>query len=67
MRYYIRQQKKFVSGPHRIEDIRQWIREGKVREEMEFSSDGRDWMLGIEMVELFPPEAPRRRGGLRRR
>lgn len=67
MRYYIRQQRKFVSGPHRIEDIRQWVREGKVREEMEFSPDGKDWMLGIEMVELFPPAAPDRRSSARRR
>ena len=56
MRYYIRQQKKYVSGPHDEEHIRQWVREGKVREEMEFSEDGVEWMLGLEMYEFFSPE-----------
>jgi hypothetical protein len=60
MRYYIRQHRKFVSGPHRVEDIRVWVREGKVREEMEFSEDGVTWMLGLEMVDLFPADRPRR-------
>lgn len=53
MRYYIRQHRKHVSGPHEIESIRTWVKEGKVRDEMEFSEDGVDWMLGIEIGELF--------------
>jgi hypothetical protein len=59
LRYYIRQLKKHVSGPHALELVRQWVREGKVREDMEFSEDGVTWMLGIEMFELFPVRAPR--------
>lgn len=53
MHYYIRQQRKHVSGPHQLDAIKQWVKEGKVREEMEFSEDGDEWMLGIEMIELF--------------
>jgi hypothetical protein len=67
MRYYIRQHRKFVSGPHRIEDIREWVREGKVREEMEFSEDGVEWMLGLEMVDLFPEDRTRHEGRRRPR
>lgn len=63
MRYYIRQHGKYVSGPHEIDAIRGWIREGKVRQEMEFSVDGTEWMLGIEMGDLFPLR--RRRGRTR--
>ncbi len=54
MRYYIRQQKKYVSGPHEIEHIRRWIKEGKVRPNMEFSGDEIDWAIGIELPDLFP-------------
>ena len=64
MRYYIRQHRKHVSGPFAIEAIRQWVKEGKVREEMEFSEDREDWMFGIEMLDLFgsrKPRTPRRR------
>ena len=57
MQYYIRQQRKYVSGPHDDAHIRQWVKEAKVREEMEFSEDGEEWMLGIEMYEFFSPEA----------
>ena len=39
MRYYIRQNKEHVSGPYRLSDIRMWIRQGKVRSYMEFSTD----------------------------
>lgn len=66
VRYYIRQKKSYVSGPHEVEHIRQWIREGKVREEMEFSEDGEDWMWGIELIDLFPPEKRARRAARRR-
>ena len=59
MRYYIRQQKKFVSGPHDVEHVRAWIKEGKVRSEMEFSEDGVEWIWGIELINLF--DRPRRR------
>ena len=65
MRYYIRQQKKYVSGPHDMADIRQWIKEGKVRDEMEFSEDGIEWLWGIEIPEMFPQR--RRRVRRRRR
>lgn len=61
MSYYIRQRKKHVSGPHAVEGIRKLIKEGRVREEMEFSVDGHDWMWGIELVELFPPALRERR------
>jgi hypothetical protein len=67
MRYYIRQHRRHVSGPHEIEAIRQWVKEGKVRSEMEFSVDGKEWMLGIEMVELFGRPAPRAPSTRRRR
>jgi len=53
MGYYIRQQKKYVSGPHDVEHIRLWIQQGKVREEMEFSTDQIDWIWGIELPNLF--------------
>lgn len=66
MRYYIRQHKKHVSGPHEIDHIRQWIREGKVRQEMEFSVDGVEWMFGIEMADLFPTKLRRKRKARRR-
>jgi len=67
LQYYIRQQRKHVAGPFDLLVIQGWVKEGKVREEMEFSEDGHEWMLGIEMVELFgdrrtrPPSRPRRR------
>lgn len=64
MRYYIRQHHKHVSGPHEVEAIREWIKAGKVRDEMEFSEDGVEWMLGPEMVDLFGlphPQLTRRR------
>jgi len=60
MRYYIRQHHKYVSGPHEVEAIRAWIKEGKVRDEMEFSLDGEEWMLGIEMIDLFEPRSQSR-------
>ena len=68
VRYYIRQHRKHVSGPHEVEAIRQWIKAGKVRDEMEFSEDGEDWMLGLEMADLFGAAAPvsRRHQGRRR-
>jgi len=54
VRYYIRQLKKHVSGPHEIAQIRRWVQAGKVNEDMEFSRDGIDWVFGIEMITLFP-------------
>jgi hypothetical protein len=66
VRYYIRQHKKHVSGPHEIDAIRGWIREGKVRQEMEFSPDGVEWMLGIELADLFPLKRRRKRRVRRR-
>ena len=57
MRYYIRQQREHISGPHEVEAIRTWIKEGKVRDSMEFSEDGVDWMMGPEMGELFNARA----------
>jgi hypothetical protein len=71
VRYYIRQLREHVSGPHDVESIRAWIKQGKVREEMEFSEDGHEWMLGIEMIELFARRStrarPQRQLGRRRR
>ena len=67
MRYYIRQHHKHVSGPHEIEAIRDWIKVGKVRDEMEFSEDGVEWMLGPEMVDLFGVPRLTRRPRRRRR
>ncbi len=67
MRYYIRQLKKHISGPHELAHIRQWVGEGKVREDMEFSEDGIEWMLGLEMIEVFPPRAPRPKRRRRRK
>lgn len=61
MQYYIRQKKQFVSGPHSVADIQEWIRKGKVREDMEFSTDREDWMWGIEVLDLFPPDRHRRK------
>ena len=63
MRYYIRQQKKHVSGPYELDDLRRLIKAGKVRPEMEFSEDRVEWIWGIELAELFPRpfRAPRRR------
>ena len=58
--YFIRQQRKYVSGPHSGEQVRAWVREGKVREDMEFSYDRQEWMLGLEMVELFPRPSSRK-------
>ena len=66
MRYYIRQQGKFVSGPHDLADIQIWIKAGKVREEMEFSEDQIDWIWGIELSNLFPPPRGGRRLSRRR-
>lgn len=54
MRYWIRQHRKHVSGPHEVEAVQAWIREGRVRPDMEFSTDRRDWALGFELPELFP-------------
>ena len=56
VQYYIRQHGRVVSGPHEMENIRQWITEGKVRTEMEFSKDGKRWRPGIAMSELFAPD-----------
>ena len=56
-RYYIRQKGEYVSGPHDLEHIRTWIKEGKVREEMEFSEDKVEWIWGIELPELFARRA----------
>ncbi len=67
MHYYIRQQRKHVSGPHDLKAIRQWVKEGKVRQEMEFSEDGEAWMLGLEMIELFSPRRARATTRRRRR
>ena len=50
-----------------MEHIKAWVKEGKVREEMEFSEDGREWMLGLEMVELFGERTERRRAAPRPR
>ena len=61
VQYYIRQHERIVSGPHESENIRQWIAEGKVRSEMEFSEDGKRWQPGSAMPELFPPDIKRRR------
>ena len=61
MRYYIRQHNGHVSGPHDIEDVRTWIRQKKVRPDMEFSVDRVDWAWGYELTDLFPPERLRRR------
>jgi hypothetical protein len=67
MHYYIRQQRKHISGPHELDAIREWVKQGKVRPEMEFSEDGTTWMLGIEMYELFGDVADPRRGTRRER
>ena len=61
VRYYIRQKGEYVSGPHDLDQIRAWIKEGKVREEMEFSEDQVEWMWGIELPELFARSSRRRR------
>ena len=61
MHYYIRQQGTYVYGPHDIEHVRAWIKQGKVRPEMEFSADREDWAWGYELVELFPPDHKSRR------
>lgn len=66
MRYYIRQQRKHVSGPFDLERLKAWVRDGKVREEMEFSEDGETWMLGVEMIELFGDRRERRAARPRR-
>jgi hypothetical protein len=55
MRYYIRQLQDHISGPYEVTTIREWIKEGKVRAEMEFSVDRSEWIWGIELVDLFPP------------
>ncbi len=63
MRYYIRQNKTHVSGPYDVEDIKGWIRDGRVRSDAEFSVDGKEWIWGIEL-DLFPgslKNEPRRR------
>ncbi len=65
MRYYIRQQKTIVSGPHDLDHIKLWIREGKVRPNMEFSPDEIDWQIGVEVPELFPSERSHRRARVR--
>ena len=67
LRYYIRQLGKHVSGPHDLAEIKAWVKAGKVRQEMEFSTDGKDWMLGLEMAELFPMKPSRPRRPVRRR
>ncbi len=67
MQYYVRQQRKHVSGPYPLATLVAWAKEGKVREDMEYSLDREEWMLGFEMIELFgdrrarPAAPPRRR------
>ena len=61
VRYYIRQHRRTVSGPHELANIRQWIAEGMVRSEMEFSEDGKRWRPGTAMPKLFPTDIKRRR------
>ena len=71
LRYYVRQHRKHVSGPYALKDLKDWVGEGHIREDMEFSTDGEEWMLGFEMIELFgdrraraeprPRRRPRRR------
>lgn len=61
MRYWIRQHGEHISGPHDLEAIRAWIRDGKVRPEMEFSPDGCEWIWGIELPELFARKTQRAR------
>ena len=67
MRYYIRQNGSYVSGPHDLEHLRAWIKQGKVRPAMEFSEDGEDWALGYELLGLFPPDHKSRRASRRLR
>jgi len=67
LRYYIRQHHKHISGPHEVEAILAWIKAGMVRDEMEFSEDGVEWMLGPEMVDLFGVLPLTRRRRRRRR
>ena len=70
MRYYVRQHRKHVSGPFDFTQLKAWVKEGKIREEMEFSEDREEWMLGLEMIELFGSrreQAPARPKRIRKR
>ncbi len=51
MRYYIRHRRD-VQGPFEEDSIKEWIAEGRVRKEMEFSEDGETWTAG-RRHELF--------------
>jgi hypothetical protein len=67
VRYYIRQKNGRVSGPYDLSVLKEYVKAGKIREDMEFSVDRRDWMWGIEIAELFPMDArPARRRRPRR-
>ena len=59
-----------MSGPFEIDKLKAWVKEGKIREEMEFSEDREEWMLGLEMIELFGSrreQAPARPKRIRKR
>ena len=65
MPFFIRQAGRHVSGPFDTGSIKEWIRDGRVSAEMEFSHDRREWTPGPEVSKLFPAApkraAPRRR------
>ena len=59
--YFVRQQGHHVTGPYRVEQLRELIGEGRLRPDMEFSEDGTEWAYGLELVDLFSVEWRSRR------
>ena len=52
--YYVRDDAQQVYGPYTEDALRPWIAEGRIRPDMEYSHDGRTWILGTNVPALFP-------------
>lgn len=52
--YFIRPVGGAVQGPFEVSRIQQWVATGKVREEMDFSEDGKMWWSGRDWPGMFP-------------
>lgn len=55
-RYFVRQMQHHVTGPYRLDQLRKLIGQGKLRPDMEFSEDGKEWAYGLELTNLFSSE-----------
>ena len=60
--YWIRQSSHDAQGPFSEDTILRYVKDGRVRREMWFSEDGKEWLQGAQLPKLFPPvQRPRER------